>query len=186
MEDLGSPRIPTAMSVSPEPSEGVLSEEEKSKISCVSPSQDPAPSESPASLVSSGDGSVEVEEESNESDEEEMTVMIDDPEFNDDGEEEVPLKERFWNAVGTRLPTISAVGRRMPWKILPFVLGMFVLVQCLKDVGWVNNAAYLVTKISLNNTIFSTFVNNILILYFNFINYFIVIWVHFYVLCVGN
>lgn len=155
MEELGTPKIPTAMSVSPEPSEGVLSED-KSKISCVSPSQDIVPSESPASLGSSG------EEKSGESDEEdeeeEMTVVIDDPEFNDDGEEEVPLKERFWNKVGTKLPTISAVGRRMPWKILPFVLGMFVLVQCLKDVGWVNNAAYLVSKISLNNTIFSTFV----------------------------
>lgn len=147
MEDLGSPKIPTAASVSPEPSEGVLSED-KSRITAQSPSLDVLPAGSPANSA-----------DSLEEDEEDVNVVIDDPEFNEDGEEEVPLKDRFWNALAVRLPTIAAVGRRMPWKILPFVLGMFVLVQCLKDVGWVNNAAYLVSKASLNNTIFSTFVN---------------------------
>ncbi|ORY97846.1 hypothetical protein BCR43DRAFT_530787 [Syncephalastrum racemosum] len=36
-----------------------------------------------------------------------------------------------------RLPTTAAVTMRMPWKILPFALSMFVLVEGLSEVGWI-------------------------------------------------
>jgi Na+/H+ antiporter NhaD/arsenite permease-like protein len=35
-----------------------------------------------------------------------------------------------------RLPTLYAIATRMPWKILPFALGMFILVEGLSDLGW--------------------------------------------------
>ncbi|RUP50807.1 arsenical pump membrane protein-domain-containing protein [Jimgerdemannia flammicorona] len=39
-------------------------------------------------------------------------------------------------ALARRLPTLHAALARMPWKILPFALGMFVLVEALASVGW--------------------------------------------------
>ena len=155
MDEFSEHRVPKALSVSPEP-ESALSEEERSRIQSegsVTPTlKNSDDDEKEESSSSSSNG--------NEDDEEEdVTVKIEGPGYNENGEEEEkPLKDRLWDALACYLPTISAVGRRMPWKILPFVLGMFVLVQCLKDVGWVNNAAYAVSKASLNNTVFSTFV----------------------------
>lgn len=35
-----------------------------------------------------------------------------------------------------RFPTLYDVATRMPWKILPFALGMFILVEALSDLGW--------------------------------------------------
>lgn len=38
--------------------------------------------------------------------------------------------------VRDRFPTLYAIAMRMPWKILPFALGMFILVEALSDLGW--------------------------------------------------
>ncbi|KAI8090749.1 hypothetical protein BDF21DRAFT_377959 [Thamnidium elegans] len=37
----------------------------------------------------------------------------------------------------TRFPTLNAVFLRMPWSILPFSLGMFVLIEALSELGWI-------------------------------------------------
>lgn len=58
-----------------------------------------------------------------------------------------------------RFPTLYEVLGRMPWKILPFVLGMFVLVQCLKDVGWVGHAAQAIVFSSRSSFVLSVFVS---------------------------
>lgn len=36
-----------------------------------------------------------------------------------------------------RFPTLKAVLVRMPWSILPFSLGMFILIEALAELGWV-------------------------------------------------
>jgi hypothetical protein len=36
-----------------------------------------------------------------------------------------------------RFPTLKAVMLRMPWSILPFSLGMFILIEALAQLGWV-------------------------------------------------
>lgn len=36
-----------------------------------------------------------------------------------------------------RSPTLKAVLIRMPWSILPFSLGMFILIEALAELGWV-------------------------------------------------
>ncbi|KAL7309715.1 hypothetical protein PS15m_010562 [Mucor circinelloides] len=38
---------------------------------------------------------------------------------------------------GSRFPTLKAVFMRMPWSILPFSLGMFILIEALAQEGWV-------------------------------------------------
>ncbi|KAG2200280.1 hypothetical protein INT47_000273 [Mucor saturninus] len=38
---------------------------------------------------------------------------------------------------GVRFPTLKAVFVRMPWSILPFSLGMFMLIEALAELGWV-------------------------------------------------
>lgn len=38
---------------------------------------------------------------------------------------------------GSRFPTLKAVIMRMPWSILPFSLGMFILIEALAQEGWV-------------------------------------------------
>ncbi|CAO3685552.1 unnamed protein product [Rhizopus microsporus] len=45
--------------------------------------------------------------------------------------------KRFLNWSSRRLPTIRAVSLRMPWSILPFSLGMFMLIEALAERGWV-------------------------------------------------
>lgn len=40
-----------------------------------------------------------------------------------------------WSA--KRFPTIYAVCLRMPWSILPFSLGMFILIEALAELGWI-------------------------------------------------
>lgn len=44
---------------------------------------------------------------------------------------------RFFNWFSRRLPTVKAVMIRLPWSILPFSLGMFILIQALSERGWV-------------------------------------------------
>lgn len=36
-----------------------------------------------------------------------------------------------------KFPTLNAVFLRMPWSILPFSLGMFVLIEALSELGWI-------------------------------------------------
>ncbi|KAI8389469.1 hypothetical protein BD560DRAFT_430427 [Blakeslea trispora] len=38
---------------------------------------------------------------------------------------------------GVRFPTIKAVILRMPWAVLPFSLGMFMLIEAMSEAGWV-------------------------------------------------
>ncbi|CEG72487.1 hypothetical protein RMATCC62417_08040 [Rhizopus microsporus] len=45
--------------------------------------------------------------------------------------------KRFLNWFSRRFPTIRAVSLRMPWSILPFSLGMFMLIEALAERGWV-------------------------------------------------
>ena len=65
-------------------------------------------------------------------------------------------------SVAHALPTVTAVVKRMPWKILPFVLGMFVLVFCLEECGWVTMAARGVQVISLGSYPLSAFLAGVL------------------------
>lgn len=44
---------------------------------------------------------------------------------------------RAYKWFGTRFPTLKAVLMRMPWSILPFSLGMFILIESLAELGWV-------------------------------------------------
>jgi hypothetical protein len=50
----------------------------------------------------------------------------------------VQVVMKGWHWFCDRFPTISAVTKRMPWTILPFSLGMFVLIEALAHVGWVS------------------------------------------------
>jgi Na+/H+ antiporter NhaD/arsenite permease-like protein len=49
-----------------------------------------------------------------------------------------------------RLPTLYAIAMRMPWKILPFALGMFILVEALSDLGWTAIFATALARITPN------------------------------------
>jgi len=52
---------------------------------------------------------------------------------------------------GTRnYNTIRNAAVRMPWKILPFIIGMFILVEALATSGWVDLFAALISNISKN------------------------------------
>lgn len=44
---------------------------------------------------------------------------------------------RGYKWFGMRFPTLKAVFVRMPWSILPFSLGMFMLIEALAELGWV-------------------------------------------------
>lgn len=65
-------------------------------------------------------------------------------------------------SVAHAFPTVTAVVKRMPWKILPFVLGMFVLVFCLEECGWVALAARGVGAISRGSYPLSAFLAGVL------------------------
>ncbi|KAI8583362.1 hypothetical protein K450DRAFT_223270 [Umbelopsis ramanniana AG] len=49
-----------------------------------------------------------------------------------------------------RFPTLYDIGTRMPWKILPFALGMFILVEALSDLGWTAIFAIALARITPN------------------------------------
>ncbi|CEP09302.1 hypothetical protein [Parasitella parasitica] len=44
---------------------------------------------------------------------------------------------RAYRWFGTPFPTLKSVFMRMPWSILPFSLGMFILIEALAQEGWV-------------------------------------------------
>jgi hypothetical protein len=44
---------------------------------------------------------------------------------------------RSWRWFGTHFHTVKAVAMRLPWSILPFSLGMFILIEALAESGWV-------------------------------------------------
>ncbi|GAB5589320.1 hypothetical protein Unana1_04220 [Umbelopsis nana] len=54
------------------------------------------------------------------------------------------------NRVRDRCPTLYAIATRMPWKILPFALGMFILVEALSDLGWTAIFATALARITPN------------------------------------
>jgi Na+/H+ antiporter NhaD/arsenite permease-like protein len=49
-----------------------------------------------------------------------------------------------------RFPTIVGVMKRMPWKILPFSVGMFTLVEALSSLGWTALFATALVQITPN------------------------------------
>lgn len=49
-------------------------------------------------------------------------------------------------------PNIPAVLRRMPWKIAPFLIGLFVIVESMASSGWTDMLALQLSKISTNPT----------------------------------
>lgn len=55
-----------------------------------------------------------------------------------------------------KFPSIGYITERMPWKIIPFIIGMFILVEALVYNGWVDLLASLMTNLS-TNIIFSIF-----------------------------
>lgn len=40
-------------------------------------------------------------------------------------------------AKSSRLPTVITAVKRMPWKIMPFIFGMFIMVEILDNTGWI-------------------------------------------------
>ena len=49
-----------------------------------------------------------------------------------------PIKDKVWTR---RFKTCSSVLSRLPYSMLPFALSMFVLVQSLDDLGWIDEIA---------------------------------------------
>jgi Na+/H+ antiporter NhaD/arsenite permease-like protein len=49
----------------------------------------------------------------------------------------IPALERAGEPV-QRFPTVRAALGRMPWKVIPLIIGMFVLVRALQRAGWVD------------------------------------------------
>ncbi|KAI8370265.1 hypothetical protein BD560DRAFT_396919, partial [Blakeslea trispora] len=45
--------------------------------------------------------------------------------------------QQAYSWFGKRFPTIKAVILRMPWAVLPFSLGMFMLIEAMSEAGWV-------------------------------------------------
>ncbi|KAI9093106.1 arsenical pump membrane protein-domain-containing protein [Phlyctochytrium arcticum] len=48
-----------------------------------------------------------------------------------------------------RLPTFTQIARRLPWKLIPFAFGMFILVEALSSLGWTARVAFVMAKLSL-------------------------------------
>ncbi|KAJ1724737.1 hypothetical protein LPJ53_001020 [Coemansia erecta] len=47
-----------------------------------------------------------------------------------------------------RLPTVAAVAQRLPYGIVPFALGMFIIVESLSSLGWTPRLAWVLRRIS--------------------------------------
>ncbi|KAI8147737.1 hypothetical protein BJV82DRAFT_593163 [Fennellomyces sp. T-0311] len=58
-------------------------------------------------------------------------------------------KHMVW-VIRSTLPTMTSVLLRMPWKILPFALSMFVLVEGLSEVGWISICATAMVSVARN------------------------------------
>ncbi|KAI7853115.1 citrate transporter-domain-containing protein [Circinella umbellata] len=71
-----------------------------------------------------------------------------------------PLRDRFMHLLlklRSRLPTMTTVLMRMPWKILPFALSMFILVEALSEVGWIGICATAMVSVAHNNYVATAF-----------------------------
>ncbi|GAB5587404.1 hypothetical protein Unana1_02304 [Umbelopsis nana] len=69
-----------------------------------------------------------------------------------------------------RFPTIYGVLKRMPWKILPFSVGMFTLVEALSSLGWTaifSTALVQITPNYIAATFAVTFITTILCQFLN-------------------
>ncbi|KAI9496025.1 citrate transporter-domain-containing protein [Zychaea mexicana] len=70
------------------------------------------------------------------------------------------IRNRFMNVLWkfrSRLPTMTSVLARMPWKILPFALSMFVLVEGLSEVGWIGICATAMVSVARNDYVSTVF-----------------------------
>ena len=70
------------------------------------------------------------------------------------------LRDRFMHLLvklRSRLPTMTTVLMRMPWKILPFALSMFILVEALSEVGWIGICATAMVSVAHNNYVATAF-----------------------------
>ncbi|KAJ2147717.1 hypothetical protein IW142_001452 [Coemansia sp. RSA 564] len=59
------------------------------------------------------------------------------------------LKRTFLSIIHTaeiRIPTVSAVLRRLPYGIIPFSLGMFIIVESLSQQGWTPRLAWVLKR----------------------------------------
>lgn len=67
-----------------------------------------------------------------------------------------------------QFPTSTAVIARMPWKILPFAICMFMLVECLSEVGFIGIFASALNTVTPNYavTVFSVMVISIIVCQF--------------------
>jgi len=48
------------------------------------------------------------------------------------------------------VPRVPAISSRMPWKIVPFVLGLFIMVESLSVYGWTDKLASSISIVSTN------------------------------------
>ncbi|KAJ2369997.1 hypothetical protein IW150_005017 [Coemansia sp. RSA 2607] len=55
---------------------------------------------------------------------------------------------RVQRLVTGRLPTVAAVAQRLPYGIVPFALGMFIIVESLSALGWTPRLAWVLRRIS--------------------------------------
>lgn len=53
------------------------------------------------------------------------------------GEEMEGMKERRQRFIGLLSGDTVSTLKRLPWKIVPFVIGMFIMVQALNVTGWI-------------------------------------------------
>lgn len=83
------------------------------------------------------------------------------------------ITKDVWNVFHTKTKpdvyTFFAVIGRMPWKIIPFVLGMFIMVESLCFYGWVDRFATIISALSRDifSSVFlmgylSSFVSNLM------------------------
>jgi arsenical pump membrane protein len=63
----------------------------------------------------------------------------------------------YTNYNGSNLRTIQKSFKRMPWKIVPFIIGMFIMVEALVASGWVDIFAYSLSNLS-DNLLISIFI----------------------------
>ncbi|KAI9251385.1 hypothetical protein BDA99DRAFT_201050 [Phascolomyces articulosus] len=80
--------------------------------------------------------------------------------LNDNNNNKKAIHNRFMHVIWklrSRLPTISTVLMRMPWKILPFALSMFILVEALSEVGWIGICASAMVNVAHHNYVATVF-----------------------------
>ncbi|KAI8380558.1 hypothetical protein EDC96DRAFT_4358 [Choanephora cucurbitarum] len=109
-----------------------ISKEENAIVSSPESSVNTPYNSTPVSVLSSAD--IEKGEMKNED------ITVTEHCVNDEGKSVHRWAKPFHQAYrwfGIRFPTIKAVVLRMPWAVLPFSLGMFMLIEAMSEAGWV-------------------------------------------------